>query len=104
MSTTAAESAADRDARFDRDVIPYMRQLYRAALRITHDPSDAEDLVQETMERAYRSFHQFTPGHQPACLAVPLPGERRSEHLQEEAPRAAADAARSRRLTTGLRE
>src|SRR6266567_3781301 len=62
MSTTAAESAADRDARFDRDVIPYMRQLYRAALRITHDPSDAEDLVQETMERAYRSFHQFTPG------------------------------------------
>ncbi len=62
MSETAAESAGDRDARFERDVIPYMRQLYPAALRITDNPSDAEDLVQETMANAYRSFHQFTPG------------------------------------------
>jgi len=62
MNTTAVESTADRDARFERDVIPYMRQLYPAALRITRNPSDAEDLVQETMAKAYRSFHQFTPG------------------------------------------
>ena len=39
-----------------------MRQLYPAALRITRNPGDAEDLVQETTARAYRSFHQFTPG------------------------------------------
>jgi RNA polymerase sigma-70 factor (ECF subfamily) len=62
MNTTAVESTADRDARFERDVIPYMRQLYPTALRITRNPSDAEDLVQETMAKAYRSFHQFRPG------------------------------------------
>lgn len=61
MNTTV-ESTADRDARFERDVIPYMRQLYPAALRFTRNPSDAEDLVQETMANAFRSFHQFTPG------------------------------------------
>jgi RNA polymerase sigma-70 factor (ECF subfamily) len=62
MNTMAVESTSDRDARFERDVIPYMRQLYPAALRITSNPCDAEDLVQETMAKAYRSFHQFTPG------------------------------------------
>ena len=62
MNTTAVESTSDRDARFERDVIPYMRQLYPAALRITSNPGDAEDLVQETMAKAFRSFHQFTPG------------------------------------------
>ena len=53
---------ADRDERFERDVIPVMSQLYPAALRITRNPSDAEDLVQETVAKAYAAFHQFTPG------------------------------------------
>lgn len=52
----------DRDARFERDVIPCMGQLYPAALRMTRNPSDAEDLVQETVAKAYAAFHQFTPG------------------------------------------
>lgn len=60
--TMTAERAADREERFEREVIPFMRQLYPAALRMTRSPSDAEDLVQETMAKAYRSFHQFTPG------------------------------------------
>jgi len=62
MSANSVESASDQDLRFERDVIPYMRQLYPAAVRITGNPSDAEDLVQETIAKAYRSFHQFTPG------------------------------------------
>ena len=50
------------DATFEQDVVPYMRKLYPAALRMTRHPSDAEDLIQETFARAYAAFHQFTPG------------------------------------------
>jgi RNA polymerase sigma-70 factor, ECF subfamily len=52
----------DRDARFERDVVPVMGQLYPAALRMTRNPSDAEDLVQETVAKAYAALHQFKPG------------------------------------------
>jgi RNA polymerase sigma-70 factor (ECF subfamily) len=56
------QPADDQQARFERDVVPYMRQLYPAALRMTGNPTDAEDLVQETVTKAYRAFHQFQPG------------------------------------------
>ncbi len=52
----------DRDARFEQDVVPFLGQLYRAALRMTGNASDAEDLVQETLAKAYVAFHQFSPG------------------------------------------
>ena len=52
----------DRAARFERDAVPYWGQLYSAALKMTRNASDAEDLVQETFARAYASFHQFRPG------------------------------------------
>ena len=58
----ATMQPADRDIRFVQDVVPYMSQLYPAALRLTRNPSDAEDLVQETLAKAYAAFHQFTPG------------------------------------------
>ncbi len=51
---------ADR-ARFERDVVPFMGQLYPAALRMTRNPSDAEDLIQETFAKAFAGFHQFKP-------------------------------------------
>lgn len=56
------ETAAQRDARFERDALPYMDQLYAAALRMTRNPTDAEDLLQETFVKAYGAFHQFTEG------------------------------------------
>ena len=59
---TLAETPAERDARFERDALPFMDQLYSAALRMTRNPSDAEDLLQETFAKAYGSFHQFQPG------------------------------------------
>jgi RNA polymerase sigma-70 factor (ECF subfamily) len=63
MDTTGlARPAPERHADFERQVRPYLEQLYPAALRMTRNPSDAEDLVQETLAKAYVAFHQFTPG------------------------------------------
>jgi RNA polymerase sigma-70 factor (ECF subfamily) len=56
------EQMPDRSARFEQDVVPFMGQLYPAALRMTQNPSDAEDLVQETFAKAYAAFHQFQQG------------------------------------------
>ncbi|GAB3704001.1 sigma-70 family RNA polymerase sigma factor [Mariniluteicoccus flavus] len=58
----ATETAAERDVRFERDAFVHLDQLYGAAMRMTRNPSDAEDLVQETFAKAYASFHQYTPG------------------------------------------
>jgi RNA polymerase sigma-70 factor (ECF subfamily) len=52
----------ERREAFVRDAIPYLDQMYSAALRYTRNPADAEDLVQETFARAYDKFHQFRPG------------------------------------------
>jgi RNA polymerase sigma-70 factor (ECF subfamily) len=56
------ETEAERALRFERDALPYLDQLYSAAMRMTRNPADAEDLVQETFAKAYSSFHQFRPG------------------------------------------
>ena len=47
---------------FERQAIPYLGSLYNTAYRMARNAQDAEDLVQETYLRAYRSFEQFTPG------------------------------------------
>jgi RNA polymerase sigma-70 factor (ECF subfamily) len=57
-----AETLEERGARFEEEVMPFLDQLYSAALRMTRNPADAEDLVQETFAKAYASFHQFQPG------------------------------------------
>ncbi|WP_083090337.1 sigma-70 family RNA polymerase sigma factor [Actinomyces vulturis] len=56
------EDAAQRAARFEADALPYLDQLYGAAVRMTRNRSDAEDLVQDTYARAFSSFHQFKEG------------------------------------------
>jgi RNA polymerase sigma-70 factor (ECF subfamily) len=48
--------------RFVEEALPLLDSLYGAALRMTRNPADAEDLVQETMLRAYRAFERFEPG------------------------------------------
>jgi len=58
----ATESVEARSARFERDALPFLDALYAAGLRMTRNPADAEDLVQETFAKAYASFHQFRPG------------------------------------------
>ena len=49
-------------ANFEHDAMQYTRQLYSAAMRMTRNPSDAEDLVQETFLKAYRAYHTFQEG------------------------------------------
>jgi RNA polymerase sigma-70 factor (ECF subfamily) len=58
----AAESVEERTARFERDAMQYLDQLYSAAMRMTRNPQDAEDLVQETYAKAFAAFHQFKVG------------------------------------------
>jgi RNA polymerase sigma-70 factor, ECF subfamily len=60
--TPQTETPEAREARFERDALPYLDQLYSAALRMTRNPADAEDLVQETFAKAFGSFHQFSEG------------------------------------------
>jgi RNA polymerase sigma-70 factor (ECF subfamily) len=48
--------------RFERDVLPLLPSLYGAAIRMTRDQTDAEDLVQETYLRAFRGFAGFQEG------------------------------------------
>jgi RNA polymerase sigma-70 factor (ECF subfamily) len=61
-AVTPAALAANPQAGFEEQVRPYLGQLYQAALRMTRNASDAEDLVQETLAKAYTAFHQFKPG------------------------------------------
>ena len=58
----AEETLEQRSARFEATALPFLDQLYSAALRMTRNPSDAEDLVQETFVKAFAAFHQFEEG------------------------------------------
>ena len=61
-TASAPETDEQSSARFERDAMPYLDQLYSAAMRMTRNPADAEDLVQETFAKAFAAFHQFKPG------------------------------------------
>ena len=63
-NASSVPAPADQDLleRFDRDVLPMLPSLYGAALRMTRNPADAEDLLQDTTLRAYRGFASFREG------------------------------------------
>jgi RNA polymerase sigma-70 factor (ECF subfamily) len=58
----AEETLEQRSARFEQTALPFLDQLYSAALRMTRNPADAEDLLQETYTKAFAAFHQYRPG------------------------------------------
>ncbi|MEO6944259.1 MAG: sigma-70 family RNA polymerase sigma factor [Lacisediminihabitans sp.] len=65
MTTSTHQTPADeKDARdlFEEQAIPFMDQLYAAAMRMTRNPSDAADLVQDTFVKAFAAFGQFQQG------------------------------------------
>lgn len=61
-ATASPEELAELTARFERDALPLIDVIYAGALRMTRNPADAEDLVQETFAKAYRAFKSFQEG------------------------------------------
>ena len=59
---TAVDLSKEEKRRFQEEALPILDSLYAGALRMTRNPADAEDLVQETMLRAYRAFARFEAG------------------------------------------
>jgi RNA polymerase sigma-70 factor (ECF subfamily) len=57
-----ADLTTDERRRFQEEALPLLDSLYGGALRMTRNPADAQDLVQDTMLRAYRAFSSFQPG------------------------------------------
>jgi RNA polymerase sigma-70 factor (ECF subfamily) len=60
--TPAAGADAEKRASFEREALVHLDSLYRVALRLTGNAAEADDLVQETMLKAYRAWHQFAQG------------------------------------------
>ncbi len=54
--------ADDKRRSFEKEAIPFLDTVYRVALRLAGDPSQADDLTQETMLKAYRAWHQYEQG------------------------------------------
>ena len=61
MLTARADPLVTRTERFERQVLPSLDQVYGAALCLTGDPAEAEDLVAEAFARAYEAFLQRQP-------------------------------------------
>lgn len=62
MAETRPDLTEEDKRRFQDEALPMLDSLYGAALRMTRNPADAQDLVQDTMLRAYRAFRSFEPG------------------------------------------
>ncbi|MBD3751262.1 MAG: RNA polymerase subunit sigma [Microbacterium sp. 67-17] len=62
VMTEQADAPADPRTQFEEQALPFMDQLYAAAMRMTRNPADAADLVQETFVKAYASWSSFTQG------------------------------------------
>jgi RNA polymerase sigma-70 factor, ECF subfamily len=60
--TVATDAVSDPRREFEDQAIPFMDQLYAAAMRMTRNPADAADLVQETFVKAYGSWSSFAQG------------------------------------------
>jgi len=58
----SAETLEERQRRFEQEALPYLDGMFGAAMRLTRNPADAEDLLQETFLRAFSAYDSFEPG------------------------------------------
>lgn len=56
------ETTAQKRERFEKLAMPAVDALYRQAMKLTNNPEDAQDLVQDAYERAFKAFDSFRPG------------------------------------------
>lgn len=59
---TTSTTPKELERRFTRDALPLLDQLYGAAMKMTRNPQDAQDLVQETYMKAFAAFESYTEG------------------------------------------
>ncbi len=62
QAPTKAELREQTRGLFEEQALPFLDQLYAAAMRMTRNPSDAQDLVQETFVKAFAAFAQYEQG------------------------------------------
>ncbi|WP_326595144.1 sigma-70 family RNA polymerase sigma factor [Streptomyces sp. NBC_01803] len=80
MEERAACSDVDRRRAFAEHVVPEVEVLLRVALSLTAQPADAEDLVQDTLLRAYRAVHRFDGRHPRAWLLTIMRNAEANRH------------------------
>ena len=62
VKLAAPRDDPDARAAFEGEVLPHAKRLFRLAMWFVRNPADAEDVVQDTMMQALKSFHRFQPG------------------------------------------
>ena len=62
MIQFSSSESLPREKAFEREALPWIDDVFRFALSLTRDESDADDIVQDTFLRAFRSWHTFLPG------------------------------------------
>lgn len=62
MSDLLTRDEFQKQEDFQEEIIPHLDAIYNFALRLTTDPNDAEDLVQDTVVKAYRFFNSYEKG------------------------------------------
>ena len=82
-SPAAARATSEEEGRFEREALPQMKALYATACRLTRNPADAEDLVQDTYLRAFRAFHLYAPGTNIRAWLFTILYRARADHFRK---------------------